>query len=229
MLIPLTRETQEELVPAIATGPQYIHSWGRAADFLRKLLITAVALIALWLLSKVLGDGFAPIKLLLGIGAGTYWLWGPIYWTSLRNATYRRLPYCGFWRGRVLDVFITEELLREEQTVNKKGELVIVENMERRINVEVGDREGFRATLQAPIRKIYKGIATGQEAELILFSKDPELGRIDKISDLYLPQQDLWIGEYPCLRRDVFMQVSRELGDNRDRRPSKPKNRKTRF
>jgi len=48
----------------------------------------------------------------------------------------------GFFRGRVLDVFITEELIGEE-TVNNKGDLVIVENRERRLNLEVGDETGL--------------------------------------------------------------------------------------
>jgi len=48
----------------------------------------------------------------------------------LRNGEYRKYKYSGFFRGRVLDVFITEELIGKEETVNNKGELVIVENRE---------------------------------------------------------------------------------------------------
>ena len=76
----------------------------------------------------------------------------------------------------------------------------------------MGDREGFRATIQAPIKKIYKAIAPGQVAELIIFSRQSDLSRIDKISDLYLPTQNFWIGEYPYLRRDIFREIRRELG-----------------
>jgi hypothetical protein len=117
----------------------------------------------------------------------------------------------------VLDVFITEELIREEETVNKKGELVIIENRERRINVEVGDKTGFRATVQTPIRRIHKVINPGQIAEMLILSKQPDLSRIDKITDVYFPQHNLWIGEYPYLRRDVFTEVSRELGGGKMR------------
>jgi hypothetical protein len=211
MLVPITRQTFEQIIPAIATGPQYAYYWGKPADFIRRLLISMVALTTFWLLGKLFGQGWLAIKLILDIIAGLYWLWSPVYWASVRNASYRRFPYSGFWRGRVLDVYITEELVREEQSVNKLGQLVLIENKEKRINVEVGDQSGFRATIQAPLRRIYKGIAPGQVAEMLVLSKQPDLYRIDKITDIYLPRQDLWIGDYPYLRRDVFAQVSREL------------------
>lgn len=230
MLVPLTRQTLERIIPAIATGPQYAHYWGKPSDFLRRLLISVLALTLSWLLGKFLGEGWLTIDLILDIVTGLYWLWGPVYWASVRNASYRRLPYSGFWRGRVVDVYLTEELVSEEERANQRGELVIVENRERRINVEVGDREGFRATVQAPVRRLYKSIAPGQIVEMAVLSRDPELGRIEKITDLYFPQYDLWMGEYPYLRRDVFRQVSQELGGSAKegiprRRPSQVKRR----
>ncbi|AFY78986.1 MAG: phosphate ABC transporter permease [Hydrococcus sp. C42_A2020_068] len=220
MLVPLTRQTFEEIIPLIATGPQYAYYWGKPSDFIRRLLISMVALTTFWLLGKLFGEGWLAIKLILDIIAGLYWLWSPVYWASVRNNSYRRYPYSGFWRGQVLDVYITEELIGEEETVNKRGELVIIENKEKRINLEVGDNEGFRATVQAPLRRIHKGITPGQVAEMLVLSKQPDLYRIDKITDVYLPKNDLWIGEYPYLRRDVFLQVSRELGGSGEDAPS---------
>lgn len=219
MLIPLTRETFEELVPLIATGTQYTYYWGKWQDFLRRLLISFVALTLTWLAGKLVGGGGDAIKLILDVIAGLYWLWCPVYLASVRNNTYRRYPYSGFWRGKVLDVYITEELINEEETVNKWGELVIVENRERRINLEIGDRNGFRARVQSPIQRRYKEINRGDTAEVLIFSKKPDLSRIDKISDVYLPQLDLWIGKYPCIRRDIFQEIREELGGNPRKSP----------
>lgn len=215
MLVPITRETFEQIIPPIATGAQYAYYWGKPAVFIKRLLISMVALTIFWLLGNLLGDAWLAIKLILDIVAGLYWLWSPVYLASVRNNSYRRYPYSGFWRGRILDVYITEELIREEETVNKFGELVVIENNEKRINVEVGDRDGFRATIQAPIRRIYKGINPGLVAEMIVLSKQPDLSRIDKITDIYIPERDLWVGEYPYLRRDIFADVSQELGGAR--------------
>ena len=229
MLIPLTRETFEQMIPAIATGPQYSYVWGRWRDFLRRLLISLVIVVALWIIGLLMGKTGESLKLLLYFIGGLYWFWSPVYIASVRNNTYRRFPYAGFWRGKVLDVYITEELLNEEQRADKFGELEIIENRERRINVEVGDREGFRATIQAPIKRRYKPIAKGQIAEMLILSKQPELERIDKITDIYLPQFDLWVGDYPFLRRDYFKVISSELGGNPNSdRPSRPPNAQVR-
>ncbi|MEA5509115.1 phosphate ABC transporter permease [Crocosphaera sp. UHCC 0190] len=214
MLVPLTREAFEKIIPPIATGAQYSFYWGKLSDLLRRLFISLIVLVVTWLLGTLAGAGAEAIKLIFDIIAGLYWLWSPVLWASVRNGKYRRYPYCGFWRGEVLDVFITEELISEEQTVNKWGELVVIENRERRINVEVGDQKGFSATVQAPIRRLYRVIKPGQIAEMLILSKQPDLSRIDKVTDVYLPQHNLWVGDYPYLRRDVFLQVSEELGGN---------------
>jgi hypothetical protein len=131
---------------------------------------------------------------------------------SLRNAKARRFKYGGFWQGRILEVYLTEELIGEEQTVNQRGELVIVENRERCINLVLGDDTGFEVEVQAPLKRIYKGIAPNQVAELLLLSNRSNLDRIDLITDAYIPSQNLWIGQYPLLQRDVFAEVSQELG-----------------
>ena len=212
MLIPLTREKFEQIIPLIATGPQYAHYWGNVRNVLKQVLISVVALVVMLIIGLVLGEGGEGITLILCLTAGLYWLWGPVYWASMRNAAYRRYPYSGFLRGQVLDVYITEELIGEEESVNQRGELVIIENRERRINVEIGDETGFRDTVQAPLRRIHKAITPGQTAELIVLSKQPDLDLIDKITDVYIPRHNLWVGEYPYLRRDDFAEVSRQLG-----------------
>jgi hypothetical protein len=221
MIVPLTREKFEQLIPAIATGAQYLHYWGKLRDFLRRLLISFIAVVVLWILGRILGPGAVGIKYLLGFIASLYWLWSPVYWASVRNASYRKYKYSGFWRGRVLDVFVTDDLVREEETVNQRGELVIIENRERRINLEVGDESGFRTTVQAPLQRIYKGIVPGDVAELLVLSDRADLSRITRTSDVYLPRPNLWVGEYPCLAKDVFIEVSERLLEReaRDRRP----------
>ena len=214
MLIPLTRQKFEQIIPLVATGPQYTYYWGQVRDILRRALISFVAVVVVWLVGIIL-QGAQPLILILAVIAGLYWLWAPVYWASQRNLAYRKYSYSGFWRGRILDVFITEELIGEEQTVNKRGELVVVENRERRINLEIGDETGFRAEVQAPLRRLHKVIAPGQFAELVVLSNHPDLRTIAKISDAYIPQHNLWVGEYPYLQRDVFAEVSRELGSSR--------------
>lgn len=214
MLVPLTRQKLEELIPLVATGLQYKYYWGKFADFLQRLLISIVSVVVILVLKIVFKFDLGVLMFTLGLIAAFYWLWGPVLWASLRNVKYRKYKYSGFWRGRVLDVFITEELTGKEETVNNKGELVIVENRERRINLEVGDETGFTAELQAPLRVNHKALAPGQIAEMLVLSNKSDLSSIDQITDIYIPSRELWISDYPYLRRDFFISASRRLRQN---------------
>ena len=221
MLKPLTREKFEQLIPLIATSAQYAHYWGEWKDLLNRLLISVVALVVVFLVGLAVGGAAQGFVLLISIIVGLYWLWGPAYWASLRNRTIRRFRYSGFWQGRVLDVFATEELVSEEESFNQQGELIIVENRERRINLIIGDQTGFEMTVQAPLQRLHQTIKPGQIAELLVMSHRSDLSTIDKVSDVYLPSQNLWVGKYPWLQRDVFVEVSRELGNHRRSRYSR--------
>lgn len=226
MLVPLTRQKFEQLIPRVATGEQYRYSWGNFSDFLKRLLISVVGVVVFWLLTLVLGEGFQNLLFSVGLIAGLYWLWGPVLWASLRNAEYRRYKYSGFFRGRVLDVFITEDLIGKEETVNNKGELVIVENRERRLNLEVGDETGFATELQVPLRRTHQGIVPGQVAEMVVLSNQPDLSSITKLTDIYIPSQNVWVSDYPYLQRDVFLEVSRRIRPDREQEPRRRNSRK---
>jgi hypothetical protein len=212
MLKPLTKEKTEQLIPLIATGKQYAYYWGKWSDVLNRLLISFIGVVVVLILNALFGNQAEALILLLGGIVALYWLWCPVYQASLRNSASRRFKYSGFWRGKVLDVYLTEELIGEEETVNQRGELVIVENRERWINLVLGDETGFEVEVQAPLQRIHKGIKPGQTAELLVLSNELDLSKINKISDAYLPQKDLWVGQYPYIQRDVFLEVSRQLG-----------------
>jgi hypothetical protein len=219
MLVPLTREKFNQLIPWIATGPQYKYCWGKFPEFLQRLLISVVAAAVILLVKVILRLDFGSIIFILGLFGAFYWLWGPVLWASIRNAKCRKYKYSGFFRGRVLDWWITEELIGKQETVNNKGELVIVENREKRINLELGDDSGFSAEFQAPLRPSHKEIVRGQMAEMLVLSNRPDLSRIEEITDIYIPSRNLWVSDYPYVQRDFFTEVSRRLRNDRDDRP----------
>ena len=211
MLVPITRQKFEQLIPILATGLQYAYFWGKFPELLKRLLISLIAVVGVLILGSFFGEAFAGISLIICIIAGLYWLWGPVYWATMRNMEIRRYPYSGFWRGEVVEVYVTEELIGKEETVNNRGELVIVENRERRLNVEVEDEIGFGTKLQVPLRRIHKGIAAGQVAEMLVLSYQPDLGNIVKTSDIYIPSLNRFVSDYPYLQPENFAQVSQSL------------------
>ncbi|MBD2250382.1 phosphate ABC transporter permease [Nostoc parmelioides] len=219
MLVPLTRQKFEQLIPLIATGPQYKYYWGKFSNFLQRLLASVVSVVVILLIRSVFRLEFGLIVFFLGVFAAFFWMWYPVLQASLRNAKCRRYKYSGFFRGRILDWWITDKLMGKQETVNSKGELVIVENREKRINIEVGDDTGFSVELEAPLRPFHKAIARGQIAEMIVLSNRPDLSRIEEFSDVYIPSRDLWVNDYPYLRRDFFNEVSSRLRPDRQDKP----------
>ncbi len=219
MLVPLTREKLEQLIPLIATGSQYKFYWGKFSDFLQRLLISVIIATVILLIEVILRLPLGPVIFCLGLVGALYWLWGPVLWASLRNAKFRRYKYAGFFRGRVLDSWITEELIGTQETVNNKGDLVIVENREKRINLEVGDETGFTALLKAPLQVSHKIINRGQIAEMLVMSSSPDLSRIEEITEIYIPNRNLWVSDYPFLRQDYFKEISRRIYDDREEDP----------
>jgi hypothetical protein len=225
MLVPLTRQKFEQLIPLIATGPQYKYYWGKFANFLQRLLISVVVLVVILLVRGVFKLDFFFI-FFLGVMGALFWMWYPAFQASIRNIKYRRYKYSGFFRGRILDWWITEKLIGKQETVNSKGELVIVENREKRINIEVGDDTGFSVELEAPLRPFHKEITRGQIAEMIVMSNRPDLSSIEDYSDVYIPSRNIWVGDYPYIRREFFDEVSDRLREKRQ--PRKQKSRRPR-
>ncbi|MGB2925230.1 MAG: phosphate ABC transporter permease [Limnothrix sp.] len=222
MLIPITQEKFDQLIPLTASAEQYQYYWGKTEDFLRRALISFVLVVIFFILGSILGEGAESIRLLSQIFSGLYWFWSPIYSASIKNIEYRRLPYCCFWRGKILDVYLTEEIVRTQEEVDKLGRLLKVENRERRINIEVGDKQGYLAKIQAPVIPAHRDLQPGQSVELVVLSSQKNLERNLKVTDAYIPRLNLWVGLYPYLRRDVFWDVREQLRVRYSKNPNTP-------
>ncbi|WP_073069747.1 phosphate ABC transporter permease [Phormidesmis priestleyi] len=215
MLIPLSRKKLEQLIPAVGTGAQYAYFWGNFSDFLLRVLISISALAVILLVSWLLPIGaLRGLRFFLGLFALVYWLWRPVLQAGLKNREYRRYKYAGFLRGEVTDVYISDEVVGKEETVNDRGELVVVENRERKLNLIVEDESGFIEELQVPIKREHQAIAIGDTAEMVVLSNRPDLSRIAKVTDIFVPRCGVWVSDYPYLRRDEFESVSRKLDTN---------------
>ncbi len=212
MLIPLSRKKLEQLIPAVGTGAQYAYCWGNFSDFLLRVLISISALAVILLVSWLLPiEALRGLRFFLGLFALVYWLWNPVLTAGLKNIEYRRYKYAGFLRGEVIDVYVSDEVVGKEETVNDRGELVVVQNRERKLNLVVEDESGFTTELQVPIKRDHQAIAPGDTAEMVVLSNRSDLSRIAKVTDIFVPRCGVWVSDYPYLRRDEFESVSRRL------------------
>ncbi|MER3435398.1 MAG: phosphate ABC transporter permease [Leptolyngbya sp. ERB_1_1] len=216
MLVPLSRKKFEDLIPLVGTGAQYKYCWGKFPDFLRRVLVSVSALAGVLLIRTFFATGelkdvLQAITFFIAIFALVYWLWGPAVQAAVRNSTCRRYKYAGFLRGEVFDVFVTDEVVGTQESVDNRGDLVVTENLERRINLEVGDESGFVTRIQVPLKREHQAIRIGDTAEMLVMSDRPDLSRIAKVSDVFVSRVGVWVSDYPYLRRDEFEAVSRRL------------------
>jgi hypothetical protein len=60
---------------------------------------------------------------------------------------------------------------------------------------------------------------------MVVLSNRPDLSSIEQFSDIYIPSRDLWISDYPYLRRDFFNEVGRRLREDQQQKPRRRRRR----
>ncbi|AFY69144.1 hypothetical protein Pse7367_0844 [Thalassoporum mexicanum PCC 7367] len=213
MITPLKPQKFNELIPSMPTSDQYQYYWGSSQDAFRRVLISVALLIVFSLLySRTPDTNWGPIMFICAGLGGLYWMMAPVAIAGIRNSKLRKYSFCGFWQARVLDIYVSEEVLSQQESFSDRGRLEIVHNTETFLNLEVGDRSGFTTTVRVPMRREYKRIKRKQMACMLLFANDPSFNRIAKTTtDIFLPQVNVWVSEYPYLRRDAFIDLTKYL------------------
>ncbi|MFM7888216.1 MAG: hypothetical protein ACKPCM_16340 [Pseudanabaena sp.] len=217
MITPLKRKNFDELIPAVPTYEQYQYYSGNGQNVFRRVAISIASVIIFTILYNRVNENspnsFAAVAMFVFAAlGGLYWMLEPVVLASIRNAKLRRFAYCGFWQAEVLDVYISQEVLAKEEKVDSRGRMDVSYDAESFLNIELGDETDFVTTLRLPMRRELKRIQPEQTVYMLLFSNDRRFGRVSRqTSDAYIPQYNLWVGDYPYLRRDAFIDLTRYM------------------
>ena len=209
MLIPLRPGELPRLIPAVATGPQFNASSGSPQKLLQRLFISVIGGVITLLISQTLlfSSQAGPIFLVIGVVFLLYVLWGPIVEASRKNSTLRRYPAAAIFEGEVADLFTRELIEGRQETTDKQGRLELVENRRTWLCLELEDEEGYLGQLRFPYDKKHKAIRRGMVVRCLVLSERSYFSRIGALSDAWLPQLKLWVGEYPYLLRPAFEEL----------------------
>ena len=211
MLIPVTSSELARLIPAVATGPQFNACSGDPRKLLQRLLISLIGGVLLLLVSQTLAfnSRFSSLWLVAGVVTILYILWGPILEAGRRNATLRRYPAAAIFDGRVADLYTKEVVEDRREQTDRSGRLELVENKRTWLCLELEDEEGYLGQLRFPLdEKKHQVIRRGMVVRCLVLSERPDFSRIGAISDGWLPQVKLWVGDYPYLLRPAFEELS---------------------
>ena len=209
MLIPLRPGELPRLIPAVATGPQFTACSGSPQKLLQRVFISVIGGVITLLISQTLlfSSQAGPIFLVIGVVFLLYLLWGPIVEAGRKNATLRRYPAAAIFEGEVADYFTKELVEGRQETTDRQGRLEMVENLRTWLCLELEDDEGYLGTIRFPYDKKHKLIRRGMVVRCLVLSERKDFSRIGALSDAWLPQLKLCVGDYPYLLRPAFEEL----------------------
>jgi len=82
-----------------------------------------------------------------------------------------------------------------------------VENRRTWLTLELEDEEGYLGKVRFPFEKKHQQIRAGMVVRVLVLSERKDFSQIGAISDAWLPQLKLWVGEYPFLLRPAFEEL----------------------
>jgi hypothetical protein len=209
MLLPLRPGELLRLIPAVATGPQFNACTGNPRKVLQRVLISVIGAVIALLISQTLlfSSQFGPVFLVVGFVFALYLLWGPILEAGQKNSTLRRYPAAALFEGQIADLYTREIVEQRREQANNDGRLELVENRRTWLTLELEDEEGYLGKVRFPFEKKHQQIRAGMVVRVLVLSERKDFSQVGAISDAWLPQLKLWVGEYPFLLRPAFEEL----------------------
>ena len=208
MLIPLRPGELEKLIPAVATGNQFRFAMGNPQQVLQRLMIAAIGgVITLLISQSQMASRWGSVWLVIGVVFLLYVLWGPIVQAGQRNATLRGYPSAALFEGEVADVQTCERVENSHEQADSRGKLELVENRRTWMLIELEDEDGYLGRISFPMDKKHQTIRRGTLLRCLVLSERKDFSRIGALSDAWLPELRMWVGDYPFLLRPAFEEL----------------------
>jgi hypothetical protein len=214
MLLELTPEECESVIPLVPTRIQYAAYWSDALNSVGRIITAILVGVALLVLSRAFGEGsfLGAVSFLAGFLSLLYpFLWGPLYTISRRQMAFREIPYGGLFFGQVLSTRRYEVVVEERKKLDEDGELYIEEVRERQFEMEIGDETGVTYRVRARDDPRYRRIVKKQSVLALVKAYSRDLRRRPTLSEVYVVKLGEWVGDVSYLDREAFLQLADEL------------------
>ena len=208
MLIPIKINQVAKLIPSVATGGQFKYSLGNPRKILQRLIISSIgAAITLVIGNNQFGNQTDVLWLILCLCFALYILWGPILEASRKNLKYKQLKFFSIFEGFISDIYQTEKVESSREQTNRYGNLEIVENKRTWLTIELEDDDGYLGKISFPFENRHNVITRGLKVRCLVSANERSFNGKLFLTDAWLPDINLWVGDYPYLLRPAFEEI----------------------
>ena len=206
MLVPIKSNQISKLIPSVGTGGQFKYSLGNPTKILQRFMISSIGGFISLIISST-GDQTNNFWLLLCVAFFLYIIWGPILESSRKNLKVRKYKFFSIFDGYVADIYKTEKIESSREQSNRQGALEVIENKRTWLVLELEDEEGYLDKITFPMENKHSQIKVGSNIRCLLISNNRNFDKDFYLTDAWLPDIDLWVGEYPYLLRPAFKEI----------------------
>ena len=208
MLIPVKLNQISRLIPSVGTGGQFKYALGDPRKILQRVIISSIGGIITFLISiSQTGNQTYNLWLVLTVIFFLYIIWGPILEASRKNLQYRKFKFFSIFDGYVSDIYKTEKIESTREQSNRQGRLEVVENKRTWLVIELEDDDGYLERMSFPLENKHSQIRIGSNIRCLVTSNNRNFDRDIYLTDAWMPDINLWVGEYPYLLRPAFEEI----------------------
>ncbi len=208
MLIPIKQNQISKLIPSVATGSQFKYALGDPRKILQRLIISSIGgVLNLLLFISQSSTQTENLWLLLCVIFFLYIIWGPILESSRKNIKYKKSKFFSLFDGYVSDIYKTERIESSREQSNRQGRLELIEKKRTWLVIELEDEDGYLDKISFPMENKHSLIRVGSNIRCIISSNYRNFEREISLTDAWIPDSNIWIGEYPYLLRPAFEEI----------------------
>ncbi len=208
MLIPIKNNQVTKLIPSVATGGQFKYCLGNPRKILQRVIISSIgAAITLVIGNNQFGNQTDVLWLILCLIFALYILWGPILEASRKNIKYKQSKFFSIFDGFISDIYKTEKVESSREQTNRYGNLEKIESKRTWLTIELEDEDGYLSKISFPMEKRHNNINRGLRVRCLVSTNERSFNRKLFLTDAWLPEINLWVGDYPYLLRPAFEEI----------------------
>ena len=208
MLIPIKINQITKLIPSVGTGGQFKYALGDPRKVLQRLIISSIGgVLNLLLFISQSSTQTENLWLLLCVIFFLYIIWGPILESIRKNIRYKESKFFALFDGYISDIYKIEKIESSREQSNRQGRLELIEKKRTWLVIELEDDDGYLDKLSFPMEQKHSQIRVGSNIRCLVSSNYRNFDRDINLTDAWIPNVNIWVGEYPYLLRPAFEEI----------------------